>query len=383
MRIKSVNRLFCILLFVTAVVLCLHGCTFTKNGPNYVTARYDGLISKSEDAVCWSLNVRWGNTDTDLYIEKDGKIKSKWDYNLDVDPYYNSPFIYGNYLYYIGGTYDYDKQDVYIARINYTKKNPEIEKITENYNDIDSYAVLNNTLYFSAYKKVGDTSIEGNLYSKKLSDDKEEVLIQDGPSEFCTNGEKIIASNKIYDIRTETVESLHDNEHLRTLGVFENNYYCYYTGHSSEGHRDDYYTVLQIDLNNYSAVKLCEIPFGMTGPRLCDDKILFADQTTGCSTVGFYYYDIPTGKIVTVIDSDNSTQRYMDNNYEPIPMDYIIYDNMYYFHYGNKVITRVNMDTKQEEVFLQLPDGFTEDGPKYSYEWLSPKEYLAKEIYSH
>lgn len=98
--------------------------------------------------------------------------------------------------------------------------------------------------------------------------------------------------------------------------------------------------------------------------------------------MGFYYYDIPTGKIVTVIDSDNSTQRYMDNNYEPIPMDYIIYDNMYYFHYGNKVITRVNMDTKQEEVFLQLPDGFTQDGPKYSYEWLSPKEYSIKEIYS-
>lgn len=382
MRIKSFNRLFCILLSVTAVVLCLHGCTFTKNDQNYVTARYHGLISKSEDAFCWPLNVRWGNTDTDLYIEKDGKIKSKWDYNLNADPYYNSPLIYGNYLYYIGGIYGYGKKDVYIARINYTKKNPEIEKITENYNDIDSYAVLNNALYFSANKIVEDTSLEENLYIKRLSDDKEEVLIQDGPSEFCTNGEKIIAQNKIYDIETKTVESLHDNEHLRTLGVFENNYYCYYTGHSSEGHRDDYYTVLQIDLNNYSAVKLCEIPFGMTGPRLCDDKILFADQTNGCSTVGFYYYDIPTGKIVTVIDSDNSTQRYIDNNYEPIPMDYIIYDNMYYFHYGNKVITRVNMDTKQEEVFLQLPDGFTQDGPKYSYEWLSPKEYSIKEIYS-
>lgn len=382
MRIKSFNRLFCILLSVTAVVLCLHGCTFTKNDQNYVTARYHGLISKSEDAFCWPLNVRWGNTDTDLYIEKDGKIKSKWDYNLNADPYYNSPFIYGNYLYYIGGIYGYGKKDVYIARINYTKKNPEIEKITENYNDIDSYAVLNNALYFSANKIVEDTSLEENLYIKKLSDDKEEVLIQDGPSEFCTNGEKIIAQNEIYDIETKTFESLHDNEHLRTLGVFENNYYCYYTGYSSEGYPNDYYTVLQIDLNNYSAVKLCEIPCGMASPRLCDDKILFADQTNGCSTVGFYYYDIPTGKIVTVIDSDNSTQRYIDNNYEPIPMDYIIYDNMYYFHYGNKVITRVNMDTKQEEVFLQLPDGFTQDGPKYSYEWLSPKEYSIKEIYS-
>lgn len=152
---KHWKRLLCAAMAIAAVTLCLHGCTFAKNDPNYVTARYDELISKSEDAVCWSLNVRWGNTDTDLYIEKDGKIKSKWDYNLDVDPYYNSPLIYGNYLYYIGGIYDYDKKDVYIARINYTKKNPEIEQITENYNDIDSYAVLNNTLYFSAHKKVG------------------------------------------------------------------------------------------------------------------------------------------------------------------------------------------------------------------------------------
>ena len=379
---KHWKRLLCAAMAIAAVTLCLHGCTFTKNDQNYVTARYHGLISKSEDAFCWPLNVRWGNTDTDLYIEKDGKIKSKWDYNLNADPYYNSPLIYGNYLYYIGGIYGYGKKDVYIARINYTKKNPEIEKITENYNDIDSYAVLNNALYFSANKIVEDTSLEENLYIKKLSDDKEEVLIPDGPSEFCTNGEKIIAQNKIYDIETKTVESLHDNEYLRTLGVFENNYYCYYTEYSSEGYPNDYYTVLQIDLNNYSAVKLCEIPFGMTGPKLCDDKILFADQTNGCSTVGFYYYDIPTGKIVTVIDSDNSTQRYIDNNHEPITMDYIIYDNMYYFHYGNKVITRVNMDTKQEEVFLQLPDGFTQDGPKYSYEWLSPKEYSIKEIYS-
>ena len=379
---KHWKRLLCAAMAIAAVTLCLHGCTFTKNDPNYVTARYDGLISKSEDAVCWSLNVRWGNTDTDLYIEKDGKIKSKWDYNLDADPYYNSPLVYGNYLYYIGGTYDYGKKDVYIARINYTKKNPKIEQITENYNDIDAYTVLENTLYFSAHKKVGEMSLEGNLYIKKLSDEKEEVLFSQPLSEFCTNGEKIISSNEIYDINTKTVTSLHDNEDLRMLGVFENNYYCYYTGYSSEGYPDNYYTVLQIDLNNYAAVKLCEIPCDMTGPRLCDDKILFAAQTIGCSTVGFYYYDISAGEFVTVIDSDNSPKRYIDDNHDPIPMDCIIYDNMYYFHYGNKVITRVNMDTKQEEVFLQLPDGFTQDGPKYSYEWLSPKEYSIKEIYS-
>lgn len=375
MKNKKCKILLCVILFIVSIA-SLGGCTSAKNDQNYVTARYDELISKSEDAVCWSLNVRWGNTDTDLYIEKDGEIKSKWDYNLNVDPYYNSPLIYGDYLYYVGGTYDYDTKDVYIARIDYTKKNPEIEQITENYNDIDSYTVLGNKLYFSAYKKVGEISVEGNLYIKELSEEKEEVLFSNPLSEFCTNGEKIIASNKIYDIKTKTVELLHDNEDLMTLGVFNNKYYCYYTDKNSEGYPNDYETVLQIDLNNYSAKKICEIPQGMTNPRLCDDKILFADIAKDCSTVGFYYYDIPTGEIVTVIESDNSSGRYIDDNYEPTPMDYIIFDNNFYFHYGNDVITRVDMDTKKETVFKQLPAKNTDKGYEYSYEWLSPENYM-------
>lgn len=375
MKNKKSKISLCIIFFIV-LTISLCGCTYTKNDQNYVTARYDELISKSENAVCWSLNVRWGNTDTDLYIEKDGEIKSKWDYNLNVDPYYNSPLIYGNYLYYVGGTYDYDTKDVYIARIDYTKKNPEIEQITENYNDIDSYTVLGNKLYFSAYKKVGEISVEGNLYIKELSEEKEEVLFSNPLSEFCTNGEKIIASNKIYDIKTKTVELLHDNEDLMTLGVFNNKYYCYYTDKNSAGYPNDYETVLQIDLNNYSAKKICEIPQGMTNPRLCDDKILFADIAKDCSTVGFYYYDIPTGKVVTVIESDNSTERYIDDNYEPTPMDYIIFDNNFYFHYGDDVITRVDMDTKKETVFKQLPAKNTDKGYEYSYEWLSPENYM-------
>lgn len=213
------------------------------------------------------------------------------------------------------------------------------------------------------------------MYTKKLSDDKEEVLMQDGQLIFCTNGEKIIMSNKIYDIRTETVELLHYNEDLKALGVLGNNYYCYYTGYSSEDNFDNYYTVLQIDLNNYSAVKLCEIPIGCTSPKLCDNKILFANTVNGCSTMGFYYYDISAGNFVTVIDSDNSSDRYIDDNDDPIPVDCIIYDNMFYFHYGKDVVTRVDMDTKQESVFLQLPPSATENGPKYSYTWLSPEEY--------
>lgn len=375
MKNKKCKILLCVILFIVSIA-SLDGCTSAKNDQNYVTARYDELISKSEDAVCWSLNVRWGNTDTDLYIEKDGKIKSKWDYNLNVDSYYNSPLIYGDYLYYVGGTYDYDTKDVYIARIDYTKKNPEIEQITENYNDIDSYTVLGNKLYFSAYKKVGEISVEGNLYIKELSEEKEEVLFSTPLSEFCTNGEKIIASNKIYDIKTKTVELLHDNEDLMTLGVFNNKYYCYYTDKNSEGYPNDYETVLQIDLNNYSAKKICEIPQGMTNPRLCDDKILFADIAKDCSTVVFYYYDIPTGEVVTVIESDNSSGRYIDDNYEPTPMDYIIFDNNFYFHYGDDVITRVDMDTKKETVFKQLPAKKTDEGYEYSYEWLSPENYM-------
>lgn len=157
---------------------------------------------------------------------------------------------------------------------------------------------------------MGEISVESNVYIKKLSNEKEEVLIKEGPSEFCTNGEKIIASNKIYDIETKKVEILHDNENLMSLGVLNNKYYCYYTGKNSEGYPDNYETMLQIDLNNYSAKKICEIPNGMTYPRLCDDKILFADIAKDCSTVGFYYYDIPTDEVVTVIESDNSTERY-------------------------------------------------------------------------
>lgn len=364
MPIKSLYRLFCILLSVAAVTFCLHGCTFTENNQNYVVAEDNLIISKSEGAVCWVTN-----TNMNFYIEQDGKIKSKWDYNINVAPYYDQPFISGNYLYYVGGIHDWYTHDVYIARIDYTKENPQLELITENYNDIFSYTVLRNTIYFTAYKN-GKMS----MYTKKLSDEKEEVLIQDGPSEFCTNGEKIIASNRIYDVKTKTFELLHDNEDLMTLGVFNNNYYCFYTGSNSEG-RDNYYTVMKINLENYSAEKLCEIPHGMTYPRLCDNKIIYAKQEKGCSTVGFYYYDITAGKVVTVIDSDNSTERYIDDNDEPIHLDYIIYDNMYYFHYGQDVITRINMDTKQEEVFKQLAPSATEDGPEYSYVWLSPKEY--------
>ena len=377
MRIKSFNRLLCILLSAAAAASCLHGCTVAENSQGYVMAAYSRIISKSEDAVCWVTNDNiWvTNNNINFYIEQDGQIKSKEDYNIDADPYYDSPFISGDYLYYIGGTYTYDTHDIYIARIDYTEEEPQVEQLTENYRDIDSFVICGNTLFFT-----GTQNIDFNLYMKKLSDDKEEVLIEGGPSKFCTNGEKIIAKNKIYDISTKTVEELYDveelneNESLSTLGVWDNYYYCYYIGYSSDGYPDNYYTVLQINLDDYSAEQICEIPWGMTYPKLCDDKILFADQELGCSTVGFYYYDIPTGEVVTVIESDNSSERYIDDNDELVAMDYILYDNMYYFHYGKDVITRVNIDTKQEEVFARIY-GATEDGYEYLYVWLSPEEY--------
>lgn len=368
MLIKSLNRLFCILLSVMAVSLCLNSCTFAKNDQNYVVAEDNLLISKSDDAVCWVTN-----TNRNFYIEHEGQIKSKWDYDINMAPYYYSPLLFGNYLYYVGGIQDDLTHDVYIARIDYTKEDPKLEQITENYNNIFSYTVCENMIFFTAHRNG-----EINLYMKKLSSDKEEVLFKDGPTEFCTNGEKIIAANKIYDIKSKTLELINNNEDLMTLGVLENNYYCYYTGQNSEG-LDNYYTVMQINLDNFSAKKLCEIPIGMTAPKLCDDKILFADIDIqkNCSTVGFYYYDMLEDKVVTVINSDNSSERYIDDNSEPIPLDYIIYNNMYYFHYGRDVITRVNMDTKKETVFKQMPPTATEDGPKYSYVWLSPEEYYA------
>lgn len=343
--LKRTKYFFSILLSVILILVCFCSCSFAKNDQNYVTARYNELISKSEDAVCWVTN-----TNKNFYIEYNNKIKNKWSYHINIAPYYYSPFLSQNYMYYIGGIQDDFTHNVYIARINYTKENPKVEQLTENYNEIFSYTVYKNMIFFTA-----DRNGETNLYIKELSDDKEKILLPNYNIEnFCTNGKKLIIANKIYDIKKQKVELLSENKNLISLGVINNKYYCFYTGNNQNN-------LLRIDLDDYTTEELCQTPCGMGTPRLCDDKILFHEKTDYYSIVGLYYYNIPTSKIVKVVDSNNSSQRYSDKNepsvsYEYV-YDYIINDNMYYFHYGRDVITRINMDTKQEEVFKSLPSG--------------------------
>lgn len=184
---------------------------------------------------------------------------------------------------------------------------------------------------------------------KNLSADKEEVVLTDSSFDFCANGEKILMANKIYDIRTEIVESLHENERLTSLGVLYDEYYCYYT--------DNYkYNVIRIELNDYTTTEVCQIPVSMGTPRLCNDKILFHERAEYDAIVGLYYFDIPSGKIVTGADKNDATGRYSDINEPSVPYEYtydcLIDDNMYYFHYGRDVITRVNIWIQSRKKYL-------------------------------
>lgn len=354
--LKKLRFLFCSILIIS-IILSFNACSLAEKEQNYVTARYGELISKSENAVCWVTN-----TNKNFYIEHNNQIKSSLDYHINIAPYFYNPFLSENYMYYIGGIRDNFTHDVYIAQIDYTKEKPKLEQITENYNEIFSYTVCGNTIFFTAGRN-GET----NLYMKKFSDDKEEILFPNYNIEnFCTNGKKLIIANKIYDIKTQKVELLSENKNLIGLGVIDNKYYCFYTGNNQNN-------VLRIDLNDYTTEDLCKTPCGMGTPRLCDDKILFHEKADYYSIVGLYYYDIPANKIVTVVDSDNSDQRYSDKNEPTVSYeyayDYIVNDNMYYLHYGRDVITRINMDTKQEEIFQSFPTG--------KNIWLSHKDYLA------
>lgn len=151
--LKRTKYFFSILLSVILILVCFCSCSFAKNDQNYVTARYNELISKSEDAVCWVTN-----TNKNFYIEYNNKIKNKWSYHINIAPYYYSPFLSQNYMYYIGGIQDDFTHNVYIARINYTKENPKVEQLTENYNEIFSYTVYKNMIFFTADRN-GETNI--------------------------------------------------------------------------------------------------------------------------------------------------------------------------------------------------------------------------------
>ncbi len=319
------------------------------------------MFSTIDDVICWT-------TGNNFFIEYNNELKSNLNYNLDIAPYYNNPILIDNYLYYIGGIYDYNAHEVYIARIDYTEDQPKLQKLTEIHNDIFSYTVCNNNLFYISADN-GDIK----MYIKNLSSEKEDIIMNDIFSiNFCTNGETIIMGNKIFDIKTKEIKLLSKNENLIALGIIDSYYYCYCNNSSNNG-----YEILQIDLNNNSVTNLCLIPYGMDAPKMRGDKILFTDISNGCLTVGYYYYDILENNTVTVVDSDNSTSRYSETSYEPVHYDYTMHNNMYYFQYSD-IVTRININTKQEEL-LQLVSNQT-DSNWYTnqYEWISYSDYCAK-----
>lgn len=356
---KKLRFPFCFVL-ITVIILSFNACSSQKNKSEYVVAKSVSTFSKLNDTICWT-------TGNDLFLENDDVLKSSLDYNLDENPYYNKPLLIDNYLYYIGGVYNYDKHEIYIARIDYTIDEPKFEKLTETYNDIDAYTVCDNYLYYTAIKETKRILYRMNLLTKNNS-----IVMDDSIRDvFCTNGDKIIMGDLIFDMKSQEEQLISYDKELFTLGVINNKYYCYYDNDNGN------YKILKINLDDNSIVELCEIPYGMDVPQMFDDKILFTDLFDDCVNVGYYYYDIPTNTIVTVIDSDNSTLRYTKNSYEPIHYDYIMHNNMYYFHYSD-IIARMDIDTKEEELF-QLVLKQTDDGwYANQYEWVSYSDYCAK-----
>ena len=359
------NKFQFLICFVLTIIIILsfNACSSQKNNSEYVVAKAVSTFSKLNDTICWT-------TDDDLFLENSNELKNSLDYHLDEDPdygpYYSKPLLVDNYLYYIGGVYNYNKHEIYIARIDYTIDEPKFEKLTETYSDIDSYTVCDNYLYYIALKES-----EAILYRMNLLTKNNSIVTDDYIRDvFSTNGDKIIMGNLIFDIKRQKGQLISYDKELFTLGVINNKYYCYYDNHNGN------YKILHINLDDNSISELCEIPYGMDVPQMYDDKILYTDLFDDCVNVGYYYYDIPTNTKVTVIASDNSTLRYTENSYEPIHYDYIMHNNMYYFHYSD-IVTRMNINTKSEELF-QLVTKQTDDGwYTKQYEWISYSDYRA------
>ena len=342
------------------ILLSFNACSSQKNNSEYVTARAVSTFSELNDTICWT-------TGGNLFLENNDKLKNSFDYHLDDDPQYgpnySKPLLVDNYLYYVNGVNSRTKQEFYIARIDYTIDEPKYEKLTETYGDIIAYTVCDNYLYYTTWPE--PVLYRMNLLTKKIS----KVMEDPQKDVFCTNGDKIIIGNLIFDIKSQKGQLIPCDENLYTLGVNNNKYYCYYEHNGN-------CKILQINLNDNSIVELCEIPFGMDVPQMFGDKILFADLSINCVNVGYYYYDIPTDTIVTVIDSDNSNSRYTEENMDPIHYDYIIHNNMYYFHYyADDIVTRMNLETKKEELFCSVLTK-VENGYSYEDKWLTYDEYL-------
>ncbi len=357
---NKLKSLTCFVLMII-IVLSFNACSSQKSNSEYVVAKDVSSFSKLNDTICIT-NGR------ELFLENNNGLKDIYDLKLDEDPHYDKPLLVDNYLYYVGGVYDYSMHKLYIARIDYTQDEPKIEKLTPEFGEILSYTVCGNYLYYRPYyEKEGYKLCRMNLLTKK-----ENIIMDDSfGGVFCTNGNKIVTRNMIFDIKSQEKQLFSIDEGLFTLGVLNNKYYCYY-----DNDDEDYHKVLQINLDDNSIKELCEIPYGMDRPQMCDDKILFTDLPDDCVNVGYYYYDIPTDTIVTIIEPDNSTSRYTETYPDPIRYSYFIHNNMFYFDYFD-VIVRMNIDTKEEE-FLQLVQKPNGDGSyRNEYDWISYNEYCA------
>lgn len=353
--------------FITSVLIiltlfCFNACSVKTNETAYVTAKEVNTFSALNDTVCWT-------TGNSFFLENNTGLKSSLDYNLQEDPYYDKPLLDGNYLYFVGGVYNYSKHEIYIARMNYTEETPKLEKLTDVYKDILSYTVYNNNLYYICLNGQSDDK----FCIKNLSTNEEEVFATNVLSPyFCTNGEKIITCNKIFDIKTKESKTISEEENLTALGVIDNYYYCYYN--DNEG-----YEVLRINLDNNSVSELCQLPYGMEQPKMYDNKILFADIPDSDVIVSYHYYDCSAKEFITVMNSDGDTPRYIYYdmfNDSSGRYDYMIYNNMYYFHYPD-MVTRVDMITKKEELFQSVLEQNDNGWYSNKYAWLTYDEYLA------
>lgn len=95
--IKKSSRFFASLIVITLVVLCFQACSSNKKGDNYITAKVINTFSVSGDIMC--LTDGGG-----FFIEKDGVVKSQYDYDMGTgDQHFSDPFLDGDYLYYVGG----------------------------------------------------------------------------------------------------------------------------------------------------------------------------------------------------------------------------------------------------------------------------------------
>lgn len=343
-------KLFAFILFL-AVLLCIVICFANKNY-DYSIASYTNTFSAWNDRVCWT-------TYDNLFIEKESIINSSSDYGLQNGQYYDNPTLVGNNLYFVGGVNSSYPQEVYIARINYNGEKPKLEKLTENKKQILLYTICGDKLYYVA---------DGGLYIKNLLTQKEEFFTEYRVGEsFCTNGKRLIIGNTVYDIKSKKSEKIIE-ESVMALGIIDHYYYCF--NFSDTGH-----DLICIDLVDNSIKTLCQIPYGWGFPKMSGDKILFTTSSVGSVNVGYCYYDISKDIIVTVIDAEDSQDRYI---YYPDHMeyyDYILYDNTYYFHYPD-MVTRMNIETKTEELFCSVRTLMENGHYMYKHRWLTYDEYL-------